>query len=142
MCVCAPRSRATTTACNPCRTPARRSGTWRHTTWFFETFLLQPLADDYRAYHGQFEYLFNSYYNGVGEQFPRAERGNLSRPTVDEVLDYRRHVDAAMQRLFLSRNDDKLADILERTLLGLHHEQQHQELIVHRPQVQPRQTIL
>ena len=69
-----------------------------HTTWFFETFLLKPCARAYRPFDERFEYLFNSYYNAVGEQFPRAERGRLSRPTLADVLRYRAHVDAAMAR--------------------------------------------
>jgi hypothetical protein len=67
-----------------------------HSTWFFETFLLKPNLPGYRPFNSDFEFLFNSYYNGVGRQFPRLERGNLSRPTVSEVLDYRGHVDSAM----------------------------------------------
>ena len=97
-----------------------------HTTWFFETFLLKVYVSGYRPFHRDFEYLFNSYYDGVGEQFPRAERGRLSRPTVSEVHDYRDHVDAAMHGL-LDRND---ADVADRVTLGLHHEQQHQELLI------------
>jgi ergothioneine biosynthesis protein EgtB len=98
-----------------------------HTTWFFETFLLKPCADTYRPFDERFEYLFNSYYNAVGEQFPRSERGRLSRPTLADVLRYRAHVDAAMARL-LDCVDDPT--VTERVVLGLHHEQQHQELIV------------
>ena len=97
-----------------------------HTTWFFETFLLVPFVQDYRRFHPSFEYLFNSYYNGVGRPFPRPSRGNLSRPTVAEVLDYRRHVDAAMQTLLAAED----AEVQARVALGLHHEQQHQELLV------------
>ena len=97
-----------------------------HTTWFFETFLLKVYVPDYRPFHADFEYLFNSYYDGIGQQFPRPERGRLSRPTVSEILDYREHVDAAMRGL-LSRED---ADVADRITLGLHHEQQHQELMV------------
>lgn len=67
-----------------------------HTTWFFETFIVKPNRVDYLPFNDAFEALFNSYYNAVGEQFPRAERGRLSRPTVTEVLQYRDHVDAAM----------------------------------------------
>ncbi len=96
-----------------------------HTTWFFETFLLKPGLPGYRAFNAQFEYLFNSYYNAVGDQFPRAERGNLSRPTVAEVMAYREHVDDAMLAL-LDRGDAD-GDALT---LGLHHEQQHQELML------------
>jgi ergothioneine biosynthesis protein EgtB len=97
-----------------------------HTAWFFETFLLVPYAPGYRVFHPGYEYLFNSYYNGVGRPFPRAERGRLSRPTVAEVYAYRRHVDDAMASLL------KGADgaVVERTVLGLAHEQQHQELLI------------
>ncbi len=97
-----------------------------HTAWFFETFCLKPYCRGYRPFDAAFEYLFNSYYNGVGEQFPRPLRGTLSRPTLDEVLAYRRHVDAAMTPL-LDRDDAELAGRIE---LGLQHEHQHQELIV------------
>lgn len=97
-----------------------------HTTWFFETFLLKAFVPDYGPFHADFEYLFNSYYDGIGQQFPRTERGRLSRPTLGEVLDYREHVDAAMQGL-LGRDDDAVGD---RITLGLNHEEQHQELLV------------
>ena len=97
-----------------------------HTTWFFETFLLQPFLSDYVPFHPAFAVLFNSYYDGVGEQFPRPKRGTLSRPTVAEVFDYRAYVDEAMTRLL--RRDD--TEVRRRIELGLHHEQQHQELIV------------
>ena len=97
-----------------------------HTTWFFETFLLKPLVPSYQPFHPHFEHLFNSYYNGVGTPFPRSKRGTLSRPTVQEVLGYRQHVDAAMQPL-LAWED---AEVQARIELGAHHEQQHQELLV------------
>jgi len=97
-----------------------------HTTWFFETFLLKVYVPGYRPFHTDFEILFNSYYDGIGEQFPRPERGRLSRPTVSEVLDYRDYVDAAMRDL-LAQDE---ADIVDRITLGLHHEEQHQELMV------------
>lgn len=96
-----------------------------HTTWFFETFLLKPFAEGYRPFDDAYEYLFNSYYNGVGAQYPRRRRGALSRPTVAEVYDYRRHVDEAMAVL-LERDDP---EIHARVVLGLNHEQQHQELM-------------
>ena len=70
-----------------------------HVTWFFETFLLKPFVADYAPFHSRFEYLFNSYYNGVGGLYPRAHRGLLSRPTTREIIEYRRHVDHAMLRL-------------------------------------------
>ncbi|QDU91075.1 Iron(II)-dependent oxidoreductase EgtB [Pirellulimonas nuda] len=94
-----------------------------HTTWFFETFLLKPLPG-YRSPHPAFETLFNSYYNTVGEQFPRAQRGLLSRPTLDEVMAYRSHVDSTLLEADLPAN---AASVLE---IGVNHEQQHQELIL------------
>ncbi len=99
-----------------------------HTTWFFETFILTPHAPEYRVFDERYAYLFNSYYDSVGERHPRAERGLLTRPSLDEVHAYRAHVDAAMQAL-LTRGDAAPAvrDLLE---LGLNHEQQHQELIL------------
>jgi len=98
-----------------------------HTTWFFETFVLKPHLPGYLVYHPAFEQLFNSYYNGIGSPFPRAKRGNLSRPTIDDVLAYRSHVEAAIDLLFDEHASPKVIDTIE---LGLHHEQQHQELIV------------
>jgi ergothioneine biosynthesis protein EgtB len=100
-----------------------------HTTWFFETFLLRPFLPGYRSPDDRYEYLFNSYYNAVGEQYPRARRGDLSRPTVAQVLDYRAAVDAAMARL-LADPGPHAEQVLQRTVLGLHHEEQHQELLV------------
>ena len=99
-----------------------------HTSWFFETFLLRR-QPDYRPFDPSYEYLFNSYYNTIGEQFPRPRRGLLSRPGLGEVLAYRDHVDEHVLRLLDSSNGefDELARIVE---LGLHHEQQHQELIL------------
>ena len=97
-----------------------------HTTWFFETFLLREFDGAYRCLHASYEELFNSYYNGVGEPYPRPKRGLLSRPTVGDVYDYRAHVDAAMQGL-LTRAD---SEIQRRIELGLNHEQQHQELML------------
>ena len=97
-----------------------------HTTWFFETFLLKEFDTGYRGVDDTYEVLFNSYYNGVGDPYPRPRRGYLSRPTVGEVYDYRAHVDTAMAGL-LTRGD---AEIRRRIELGLHHEQQHQELIL------------
>jgi ergothioneine biosynthesis protein EgtB len=100
-----------------------------HTSWFFETFLLEKYLDDYSSFHPQFKVLFNSYYNSVGEKHPRSKRGLLSRPGLDEVYAYRRHVDEQILAL-LDRKDAVdllLPDLIE---LGLHHEQQHQELIL------------
>jgi ergothioneine biosynthesis protein EgtB len=98
-----------------------------HTSWFFERFVLQQQAPDYRCFHPQFERLFNSYYESVGPQLPRHSRGLLSRPTVAEVYRYRAHVDEHMQRLLGA----PLSLELGRTIaVGLHHEQQHQELLL------------
>jgi len=98
-----------------------------HTTWFFETFLLQEHDADYRPYHEDFSYLFNSYYNTVGEQYPRPQRGVISRPSLGEVFAYRDYVDEAMTRLLRRGVPEKVAAVV---ITGLHHEQQHQELIL------------
>lgn len=98
-----------------------------HTTWFFETFILKVFQPEYRLWHPQFEYLFNSYYNGIGAQFPRPQRGLLSRPSVGEVLEYRHHVDECVVQL-LRESDTQPDEIAQRVELGIHHEQQHQEL--------------
>lgn len=101
-----------------------------HTTWFFETFVLLPHLPAYQPFHPQFRFLFNSYYNAVGPRWPRPQRGVLSRPTVAEIMRYRAHVDMHMEKLFdlaASGLPKELADIL---ILGCHHEQQHQELMV------------
>jgi ergothioneine biosynthesis protein EgtB len=100
-----------------------------HTSWFFETFVLKN-APGYAPLDARYEWLFNSYYNGVGAQFPRAQRGTLSRPGVEEVLAYRRHVDAAMQRWLREAPSEVVAPLLEVALVGLNHEEQHQELMV------------
>jgi ergothioneine biosynthesis protein EgtB len=94
-----------------------------HTTWFFETFLLAPKLPGYRTFDKGYGFLFNSYYNAVGERHPRPERGMLSRPALEDILAYRRHVDEAML-ILLEKEQPALAE------LGLHHEQQHQELIL------------
>ena len=102
-----------------------------HTTWFFETFLLRPHLRGYKPFDPAYEYLFNSYYEAVGPRHPRPQRGMVTRPGVEQVLGYRRHVTAAMVELIgaaPSGNDGtEWAGVLE---LGLHHEQQHQELIL------------
>jgi len=101
-----------------------------HITWFFETFLLQPHLAGYQAFDEQFGFLFNSYYEQVGERHPRPQRGLLSRPSLAEVVAYRAHVDAAMDRLIAQAPDADWALIGELVELGLNHEQQHQELIL------------
>ena len=98
-----------------------------HVSWFFETFVLKPFLPGYKDFHPQYEHLFNSYYNGVGQPFPRPQRGDLSRPTVKEVYEYRSTVDEAMFSLLKT---EMSPEIVERVILGLHHEQQHQELIL------------
>ena len=101
-----------------------------HTSWFFETFLLMPLAPGYRAFDPAFAYLFNSYYEAVGPRHPRPARGLLSRPTVDVVAAYRDHVTAAMLRLIETAGDDVWQQAAPLIELGVNHEQQHQELIL------------
>ncbi|MFT5430306.1 MAG: ergothioneine biosynthesis protein EgtB [Myxococcota bacterium] len=111
-----------------------------HTTWFFETFLvLSPLGreilPDYRPPHPAYAILFNSYYNGIGEQWSRVRRGVLARPTVAAVLAWRQQVDGAMGVLLGALTDRdttsaELTDFRSRLVLGLNHEQQHQELLV------------
>jgi ergothioneine biosynthesis protein EgtB len=101
-----------------------------HTSWFFETFVLSPHRPSYRPFHPHYGYLFNSYYEAVGPRWPRSQRGLLSRPTVEEVFRYRAYVDAQMGEFI----DATSAEVWERAagvlVLGLNHEQQHQELIV------------
>ncbi|MBA2117587.1 ergothioneine biosynthesis protein EgtB [Bremerella alba] len=101
-----------------------------HTTWFFETFILKPFAKDYEPLDPMYEYLFNSYYNGIGEQFPRSKRGLLTRPTVAEVMIYRREIDNRMGQLLLEATPEEAMQIAPLVELGLHHEQQHQELML------------
>jgi ergothioneine biosynthesis protein EgtB len=101
---------------------------WAHTSWFFETFVLERWERDFEPFHTQYRYLFNSYYQQVGPQFPRPQRGLLSRPTVDDVRRYRESVDARVGALFEGDvpEPEEVARVLE---VGIHHEQQHQELM-------------
>jgi len=101
-----------------------------HTTWFFENFLLLPQLEGYRPFHPQYGYLFNSYYETVGTFFPRPLRGLLSRPTVEDVYAYRAHVDRHMAELIGRLDPQRDAATAFRVTLGLHHEQQHQELLL------------
>lgn len=101
-----------------------------HTTWFWETFVLTPFLDGYALYDDRFPFLFNSYYVQAGERHCRAQRGYLSRPTVDEVKRYRAHVDAHMERLLDGLDEDAHRPLADTVEIGLHHEQQHQELMV------------
>jgi ergothioneine biosynthesis protein EgtB len=101
-----------------------------HTSWFFETFILKEAVKNYKSLHPQYAYLFNSYYIQVGERFERPKRGLLSRPTVKEVYSYREYVDENMIEFLQNSNEEifkKLAPVIE---IGLHHEQQHQELML------------
>lgn len=98
-----------------------------HTTWFFETFLLTPNLTGYEAFHPQFGFLFNSYYNAIGERHPRPMRGLLTRPSLDEVLVYRSYVDRSMADLLATGVSPETARLVE---VGLNHEQQHQELLL------------
>jgi ergothioneine biosynthesis protein EgtB len=102
-----------------------------HTTWFFETFLLERFEPDFSPFHEAFRVLFNSYYNGIGEKHPRPERSFLTRPSRAEVLAYRENVDARILALFASKHGEEAASELSLLItLGLQHEQQHQELIL------------
>ena len=125
---------ATLTAedCNLQAMPETSPAKWHlaHTTWFFETFVLGEYCADYLPVNPLYSVLFNSYYNGIGAQFPRAERALLSRPTLTQVLDYRATVDAAIIAL-LNDVDHPQRDLIQaRVELGLHHEAQHQELLL------------
>ncbi|PPQ27277.1 sulfatase maturase [Rhodopila globiformis] len=101
-----------------------------HTTWFFEQFVLIPHCPDYRIFDPTFGFLFNSYYDAVGPRHPRPSRGMLTRPPTARVAAYRRHVDAAMQRALPRLPAPVQAPVQAIVELGLHHEQQHQELLV------------
>ncbi|RYD81036.1 MAG: ergothioneine biosynthesis protein EgtB, partial [Sphingobacteriales bacterium] len=98
-----------------------------HTTWFFETFILIAFADEYKVFNESFNYVFNSYYETVGNRVIRTDRGNLSRPGVNEVYDYRKHVDQAMVRFLMGDLTENIKELLH---LGFNHEQQHQELLL------------
>jgi ergothioneine biosynthesis protein EgtB len=101
-----------------------------HTTWFFETFVLTPHAPGFEVFHPSFTYLFNSYYNAVGDRLPRPWRGLVTRPTLDEVYQYRAATDRAMESYFESAGETLPATVAAVLELGLNHEQQHQELIL------------
>ena len=130
--------RRTTMLCEPLQTedyllqsaPDCSPAKWHlaHTTWFFERFVLQDAVSGFEPFHPDFGFLFNSYYETVGKMHPRNQRGLLSRPTVREVYAYREATDAAMLDALQSGRlpSAKLRDVH----LGLHHEQQHQELLL------------
>ncbi len=98
-----------------------------HTSWFFETFVLESFETDFAPFHSAFRALFNSYYHGVGARHPRGQRGLITRPDLQQVLDYRAQIDARMQALLASPCEPRLCALVE---LGLQHEQQHQELML------------
>ncbi|WP_051359797.1 ergothioneine biosynthesis protein EgtB [Adhaeribacter aquaticus] len=99
-----------------------------HTTWFFETFILKPHLPEYEEFNPQYNFVFNSYYEAVGARVVRTDRGNLSRPTVTDIYQYRHHVDEAMALLLSYPHLPK--EIEELVTLGLNHEEQHQELLL------------
>jgi ergothioneine biosynthesis protein EgtB len=102
-----------------------------HTTWFFETFILERMEADFAPFHPAFRVLFNSYYNGVGEKHPRPQRGLLTRPAMPQVRAYRADVDARIGRLLAGEPQaEQSAQLAELIALGLQHEQQHQELML------------
>ena len=101
-----------------------------HTTWFWECFVLRQHLDGYQEYSPEFNYLFNSYYEQVGARHARPERGFLTRPSLADVLAYRAHVDAAMERLLSGHQEFDFAKVEALVELGLAHEEQHQELLV------------
>lgn len=100
-----------------------------HTTWFFEYFILNKFKPDYHLFNDQYNYIFNSYYESMGEKALRNHRGNMSRPATEEIYRYRDYVDEQMQDLMQSpvmQDQPQIADLI---VLGIHHEQQHQELL-------------
>jgi ergothioneine biosynthesis protein EgtB len=101
-----------------------------HTTWFFETFILEKFASGYRADVPEYAYLFNSYYNAAGDMHRRDLRGLISRPTVREAQRYRSSIDAHMDNLLSDADENLIEEIEPILILGIHHEQQHQELLV------------
>src|ERR1700691_2616484 len=98
-----------------------------HTTWFFETFVLREFVPGYQPFHADFVWLFNSYYNAISEQPEKKLRASFSRPTAEEIIAYRHHVDAAMEELAGGKLPEEAR---MRIVLGLNHEQQHQELLL------------
>ena len=99
-----------------------------HTTWFWEEFLLTKYLKDYKVYHKDFPFLFNSYYNNAGKRILRPNRGLMTRPSVEEVYQYRKHITDAMLLLFETNPSRDILDIVE---IGINHEEQHQELLIY-----------
>lgn len=98
-----------------------------HTSWFFEDFILKPHLEGYTPFNEDFAYVFNSYYESMGDRVVRSQRGNLSRPTVKQVYDYRRHIDRAIEKFYGGSVSKDQLELLE---IGIHHEKQHQELLL------------
>ncbi len=101
-----------------------------HTSWFFETFVLTRYSSNYPVFHEKYDYLFNSYYNAIGKRVPRPQRGFMSRPTVNDIFRYRHHIDEHVENLIETASGETLAEILPLVEVGLHHEHQHQELLL------------
>ena len=101
-----------------------------HTTWFLEQFLLRPHLAGYRVFDERFAYLFNSYYVAAGPRHARPRRGLVTRPDCEQVAAFRAHVDQAVERLLASAEEPQLAELVRILEIGLHHEQQHQELLL------------
>jgi len=98
-----------------------------HTTWFFEEFILDKYVSGYQRFHPEYAFVFNSYYESVGKRVVRTDRGNLSRPTVAQVYEYRAYVTKHVETLLKTNTSDEVWDVLE---IGIHHEKQHQELLL------------
>ena len=101
-----------------------------HTTWFYERIILERYAKAYQPYHPQYYFVFNSYYQSLGQRVARDIRGTLSRPTVEEVYNYRAGVEEKLKDLIETIDQQRYSELAELVELGLHHEQQHQELLV------------
>jgi ergothioneine biosynthesis protein EgtB len=101
-----------------------------HLTWFFETFVLEKFEPGFKPFNASFRVLFNSYYNGVGDKYPRPQRGLISRPSLDEVLTYRAQVDERVLKAMAATKKSRHAELAQLIALGLQHEQQHQELLL------------
>ena len=98
-----------------------------HTTWFFEKFLLTPNLKNYKLFNKNFDYIFNSYYESIGNFNPKSKRGNLSRPTLNEILSYRQYVNSFLDKMITNKLNLEQRFLID---LGISHEEQHQELIL------------
>jgi ergothioneine biosynthesis protein EgtB len=101
-----------------------------HTTWFFEALILREFIKGYREYHPQYAYLFNSYYQSLGERWERIKRGHLSRPTVDDVYAFRAAIDTRMEEIICTCPEENWLELEQLIIIGINHEQQHQELLI------------